>query len=168
MAENAYRVSWELDEEEMVAVATVKEKDDNGDYQPIESEQFDLESVRGAGLTDKVALYGLSKVLQDRSSGVNTGPDKLEAMGEVFEDLKQGNWKKERAGAGGGSGISPVVEAIANIKGISFNEAARSWRETPKEQKDAIKANPTVADEVKRVKEARKEQGGADLSDLAS
>lgn len=160
-----YRVAWELDEDNMVATAILKQKDSEGEMQEVERKDFDLSTIEQAGLRQHVALYGLSKVMQDRSSGTPTGPEKLEAMGEVFQSLAQGQWKRERSGGGGGGGVAPEVEAIAEVKGVSIAQASKAWKQQSDEQKEAIRSN--LADKIQEVKERRKESGEVDLSDIA-
>lgn len=167
MAEKSpYRIGWDLNTDEGTATATLKQKnEESGEMEVLDSETFDVATIEQAGLGSQVALYGLSKVLQDRASS-ESGPDKLEAMKSEYDQLAQGQWKSTGGGQGSG-GISPVVEAIANLKGISLNAAAKSYKALSKQQKEAVKANPQVAEEIERVKAERQSSGEADLTDLA-
>lgn len=164
--DNQYRVAWELDEDNMAASAILKEKDENGDMQEVSRAQFDLSTIEQAGLGRHVSLYGLSKVMQDRTSSTTSGPEKLEAMQEVFDSLAQGQWKKERSGGGGGGGgVAPEVEAIAEVKDVSISQASKAWKQQSDEQKEAIRTK--LADKIQEVKDRRKQSGEVDLSDIA-
>ncbi|MCK5713926.1 MAG: hypothetical protein KAI25_14485, partial [Hyphomicrobiaceae bacterium] len=78
-------------------------------------EVIDSHSFAASGIHDDLkqltALYGLSKLLQDRSSDVKTGPEKLSAMKGVAEQLSSGQWQKERKV--GAPTVSAEVEALA-------------------------------------------------------
>lgn len=164
---NPYRISWELDEENNVAVATVRKYNpESEEYEDFDSRSFALDSVRQ--LQDKIALYGLSKVLQDRSSSTPSGPEKLDTMENVFGKLQQGEWRAAREGGGGGGGISPEVEAVAEIKDISIAQAQKALKAMSKEDRAKVKENPKVKEVADRIREERKAQGGVELDDLVS
>lgn len=173
MADNPNRIKWDLDTENGTATAilTRKEVDDSGNDVAVEVDRqtFDIQTLIESGVGNFVALYGLSKILQDRSSSKAAGPEKMEEMGNVFGYLKAGQTKAPRSGGGGGgtsSGVPLVVEAIARIKGISVSDASRSWKQTDKTTKEAIKENPKVVEAMEAIKAERSEQKEVDLEDL--
>lgn len=175
MSANPYRVKWDLDTENGTATAILTEKttDENGDdvAQEVSRETYEIQTLIDAGVGNFIALYGLSKILQDRSSSKSAGPEKMEEMENVFGYLREGQTKAPRSGGGGGgtsSGVPLVVEAIARIKGVSVSEASRSWKQTDKATKEAIKENDKVAKAMEEIKEERKaaESSEVDLGDL--
>jgi hypothetical protein len=129
----------------------------------IDNETFPMadvaESVRG-----HVGLYGLGQFLQDRVSDTNTGPDKLEGMREVFEMLKKGEWEKERVS--GGFTVSPQVEALARIKGVTIPQIQAALKSKTKEQREKILAHKSVTELAEQIKKEREGQAEVALDDL--
>jgi len=167
MASN-YRISWDLDTENGVASATVREKDEEGNFQDVDKVDFNAREINET-LNSHVYLYGLSKFLQDRCSSTDTGPEKLEAMKEEFQQLRDGQWKKERSGGGGGGGVAgvkPEVEALARIKGVSIPEIQKSLKNYSKEQKEQIFGNEKVQEAAAQIREERKGYSDVDLDDM--
>jgi hypothetical protein len=130
----------------------------------IESESFKVSEVVASNLHKNVALYGLSKLLQDRSSDIPTGPGKLVAMREVAALLQSGEWERERKV--GAPVVRPEVEALAQFKGVPVGDIQNALRKYDKAARDAILANPKIVELAAKIKAAR-ENAAVDLSDLA-
>jgi len=133
---------------------TVKDKD-----------VFAFEDV-AASLRNRVSLYGLKKLLMDRTSQVKDNPIlKLKGMGEVLTRLGAGEWAAERA-AGGLGVVSPEVEALAALKGISIPDAQKALKAYSPEQREKILGNPKIVAEAAKIKAAREGEAVETLDDL--
>jgi HAMP domain-containing protein len=157
--ENPYSLRVELNTETDTVEVTVREKV-NGDFTPVSSSVFDLSGV-DVNIMTQVSLYGLSKLLQDRSSDVSAGPDKLSAMQEVYDQLAAGQWERERKA--GAPTVSAEIEALAQIKGASVADIQKTLRKFTKEQKEKILSNAEVKALADRIRESRSEED-VDLS----
>ncbi len=159
---NPYSLSVVLDAEAMSLVATVKERESD--------EVVDSHTFMAADVAEKLrpmtGLYGLSKLLQDRSSDVKTGPEKLAAMKAVAEQLASGQWAKERKV--GAPTVSAEVEALAQFMKITIPQAQAALRRYDKAQRDDILQNAQIVSLAKTIREAREEQDVVDLSSLQS
>ena len=97
-------------------------------------------------------MYGLSKLLQDRTSGTKGAKDKLVEMQRYFNDFftkglfKQPAQRKEGSGAGGSRRkiTATLAEAIARLQGCTAIQAENSLKALGKESFDAILANERV------------------------
>lgn len=158
---NPYALSVDLNAEKMTIDVLVKERETD--------ELIDEHSFSAAGvhedLRNMVGLYGLSKLLQDRSSDVKTGPEKLSAMKGVAEQLASGQWQKERKV--GAPTVSAEVEALAQFKEISIPQAQAALRRYDKAAREQILGHADIVALAKTIREARETEEVADLSDLA-
>jgi len=146
---NPYSLKVDLNGDTNAVEVTVREKNDKGEFEAIDTGSFPISDVSD-DIMAQVTLYGLSKLLQDRSSDTKAGPDKLAAMSEVAAQLAAGQWERERKA--GAPTVSAEVEALAAIKGCSVADIQKSLRKFTKEQKEKILANPAVvakADEIR-------------------
>lgn len=159
ITDNKFRLSVDLDAENAVVRVKVidREKDE-----VVEQEAFDSSGVHD-NVRQMVGLYGLSKLLQDRSSETPAGPAKLQAMKEVFELLSRGEWERERKA--GAPVVSVEVEALAELKQISVAQAQTALRKFTKEQREKILTNPKIVEIAARLK-AERDQPEADIGDL--
>jgi hypothetical protein len=133
---------------------TVKDKD-----------VFAFEDVHST-LRDRVSLYGLKKLLMDRTSQIKDNPIlKLKGMGEVLTRLGAGEWSAERS-AGGLGVVSPEVEALAGLKGISIPDAQKALKAYSPEQREKILANPKIVAEAAKIKASREKEVPETLDDL--
>ena len=158
---NPYSLRVELNTEENTVEVMVREKQ-NGDFVEVDKRAFSAAGVHDE-VRGNVFLYGLSKLMQDRSSDTKAGPDKLDAMAEVFDQLAEGKWERERRA--GTPTVSAEVEALARIKGVSVGDIQRALSKFSKEQKEKVFENA----EVQRIAEeirAGREGAEVDLSDL--
>jgi len=153
---SAFRLRVELDEK--VKVEVVERESEN----VVATKEYDPAELPDA-IRPKVELYGLSKLLQDRSSDTDSGPEKLDAMTEVYEMLKGGQWEKERKT--GAPVVSAEVEALAELKGITVAQAQSALRKYTKEQRDKILSNAAIVEKAKAIRASR-ETAEVDLGDL--
>ena len=160
-----YGLKVELDEDNGLVIATVVDRDNNSEA--IASREYDAQRVHES-LRGKVALYGLSKLIQDRTSDQSVkelGEAKLDAMDAVVDRLGTGEWAAERRV--GAPTVSAEVEALAQIKGVEVSVMQTSLRAYSKEQRQAILANDQVQAKAAEIKAARESAAPVDLSDLA-
>lgn len=161
---SSYSLKVELNEETNAVDVTVREKIDDA-FKDIDVQSFGLDGIHET-IRPKSDLYGLSKLLQDRSSSVPTGPEKLAAMNEVFAQLAAGDWEKERTR--GAPTVSAEVEALAAIKGTSVAAIQKALRNYTKEQKEKILGSEVVQAKAAEIKAAREEAADVSLDDLAA
>lgn len=122
-------------------------------------------------VTKSLAGYGLQKLLQDRTSQVAGDViAKLTAMEAEANRLKEsGQWSERKEAAERtprGKVDNFLARAIAELKGIPVVQAEASVKALEKEQREALSANPKVADIIARLKAEAKDAQAADLSDL--
>ncbi len=160
VSDNKFRNKVELIAERGVVSVQVIDRESEA---VVESREFDASGVH-ENVRPLVGLYGLSKLLQDRSSETPTGPGKLSAMQEVYDLLSRGEWERERKA--GAPVVSAEVEALAEIKKITVAQAQAALRKFTKEQKDKILSNPAIVAKAAEIRAAR-ETSNVDLSDLA-
>lgn len=157
---SAYRLSVELKSDDATVNVQVIERE-SGDV--VETETFNAREIPDT-LKTNVALYGLSKLLQDRSSDTDSGPEKLDAMRDVFSMLKSGAWEKERKA--GAPVVSAEVEALASLKKITVAQAQAALRKYTKEQREKILGNAAIVAKAKEIR-AQRDQTEVSLDDLA-
>jgi hypothetical protein len=157
---SAFRLSVELKAEDGTVNVSVVERE-SGDI--VETEVFQARELPD-NIKPTVALYGLSKLLQDRSSDTDSGPEKLDAMREVFAMFKAGQYERERRA--GAPVVSAEVEALAALKKITVAQAQAALRKYTKEQRDKILSNAAIVEKAKEIKAAR-EKSDVSLDDLA-
>lgn len=140
-------------------VATLVEKLDDATTE-LESITFEVSDVPaelsdGENPTKSLVAYGLSKFLQDRTSSVDA-EGKLEAMGEVFELLKCGEWRQRREGAGvKKAAIDPIfAQAIAEIKGCSVAAATMALQAQDAESRKALRQVEAVKAKIDEIRVA--------------
>ncbi|MCZ6775238.1 MAG: hypothetical protein O7D34_02135 [Ignavibacteria bacterium] len=158
---NPYALSVDLKADTMTVDVLVRERETD---ELIDEHSFPASSVH-EDLRNMVGLYGLSKLLQDRSSDVKTGPEKLSAMKGVAEQLASGQWQKERKV--GAPTVSAEVEALAQFKSISIPQAQAALRRYDKAAREQILGHEQIVALAKTIREARVDEEVADLSDLA-
>src|SRR3990172_5252414 len=117
-------------------------------------------------LRKRVSLYGLKKLLMDRTSQIKDAPiQKLKDMAAVLDRLGAGEWAAERAA--GGLGVdSPEVEALAVLKGISIPDAQKALKAYSPEQRARILGNPQIVAAAAKIKQGREAAKPETLDDL--
>lgn len=162
---NQHGLKVELDTEGSAVNVLVRKREGEG-FVDVQSKAFSIDDVHES-LRPNVELYGLSKLLQDRTSQVDAGPGKLEAMSEVMALLAKGEWEKERAS--GAPTVSPEVEALAEIKGTTVAVMQKVIRNYTPEQRAKILANPKVVSRANEIRAERETQiAEVTLDDLAA
>ncbi len=131
----------------------------------IDSHSFPASDIHES-LRPQVGLYGLSKLLQDRSSDVKTGPEKLAAMKAVAQQLENGDWARERKV--GAPTVSAEVEALAQFKGITIPQAQAALRRYDKAAREDILGHESIKALAKTIREGRETEEVVDLGDLES
>lgn len=157
---NKFRTQVELDTEAMSVNVSILDK---ATKEVVASETFGAAEIHDS-CKSKVALYGYSKLLQDRASDVEIGPQKLEAMRGVAGQLASGQWAKERKI--GAIVTSPEVEALAALKEISVPAAQAALKQYPKEVRAQILASEAVVAKAAEIREAREGQEVTSLDDF--
>jgi hypothetical protein len=157
---SAFRLSVELKADDATVNVSVIERE-SGDV--VESESFNAKELPD-NIRPTVALYGLSKLLQDRSSDTDSGPEKLDAMREVFAMFKAGQYERERKA--GAPVVSAEVEALATLKRITVAQAQAALRKYTKEQREKILGNAAIVEKAKEIRAAR-QTSDVSLDDLA-
>lgn len=110
-------------------------------------------------------LYGIRKLLQERSSSEKDPAVKFESMLDTLEILKSGLYKSDEVKTRVPN-IDPIfAQAVANIKGKPVAVIVASLQQLAKEQRDGLRANPKVAAEIERLKA---EASNATAEDLLS
>lgn len=154
---NPFSMNYELNTSNMQIIATMRKKNEAGDFEALDTSTFDYGSVADS-VRDSVNLYGLSKLIQDRSSEVKAGPEKLSALREVFDQLAAGQWEKARVV--GTPIVSAEIEALAQIKGIDIPTAQKALKQYDKEQKERILANPAIVARAAQIEAERAAANG--------
>lgn len=161
-SDNAFRLKVTLDAEKGGVHVEVIERETE---KVTESHFFSAREIHQNVRTD-VALYGYSKLLQDRTSENPAGPGKVEAMKEVAALLQAGVWEKERKV--GAPVISPEVEALAEIYGKTVAEIQTALKGYSADQKKEIFAKPRVVEAAKAIRERRATATEAPSLDLSA
>ena len=144
-----------------------------------DSAQWPVAFISGES-TKTLAAYGLSKLLQDRTSQEKESPQaKFEAMlaeaARLTTPDAEGQFFWREAVARGSTGSrgtraidSLLAQAIANLKGVSVLDASDALKAMDKDKLDALRSNAAVAAELDRLKAEAKaaDASGVDLSDL--
>ena len=159
-ADNIHKTSVKLNVEDMSVDVEIQLRTDDS---VVASERFMAADIHNS-LKQQVSLYGYSKLLQDRASDVQIGPEKLDAMKAVAAQLASGQWAKERKI--GAIVVSPAVEALAAIKQISVPAAQAALKAYPKEVREQILGNEAIVARAKEIYEARQAAEVANLDDM--
>jgi len=112
-------------------------------------------------------LYGFNKLLSDRTSEFSKNhAERLEKMEEVVALLASDQWRSGSRASTSGT-VSPEVEALAELKGVTIPEIQKALKQYSKEQREKILANDKVAEKAERIRQERQESEGVSLDDLA-
>jgi hypothetical protein len=114
---------------------------------------FDFDEVHDS-LKDRVSLYGLNKLLTDRTSGEKNKLAKLDAMESYFAMLKEGEWAKERVV--GAPVVGVEVEALAELEEMSIAETQEALAQYDKATRKGILGSDEVQAKAKELRETRK------------
>ncbi|NGX46407.1 MAG: hypothetical protein K940chlam2_01597 [Chlamydiae bacterium] len=125
--------------------------------------EFDMLPETGEN-RDKVALYGLNKLLTDRTSDEKDKVAKLDKMSEVFDLLCSGEWSKERVV--GAPVVSVEVEALAQIKELSVPQAQAALAAYDKDVRAQILGSAQVQKVAQEIRELRAATKVVSLDDM--
>ena len=109
-------------------------------------------------------LYGINKLLTDRTSDQKDKVAKLADMQEVFDLLCTGEWAKERVV--GAIVVSPEVEALASLQDMSIPDVQAALGMYKKETRAIILRRDDVHAKAKLIREARKDAKAKTLDDM--
>jgi hypothetical protein len=147
--------------EDLLVMFKVVDEDDNDAVQA--SFSFDFDAVH-TSLKDRVSLYGLNKLLTDRTSGEKDKLAKLDAMEGYFDMLIAGEWAKERVV--GAPVVGVEVEALAEIKDITVPQAQAALAQYDKETRAKILGGDDVQAKAKEIRETRADAEVISLDDM--
>ena len=169
------RMNFELTTE-TVTVQRVRDTDEGREV--LESHEFpiaDIPAVLEDGdLAPKsLAAYGLSKLLQDRTS--NEGPEgKIAAMQAVFATLAEGKYRVRKEPTGGGKRVSidtffamAVAEFLTEQSGksVDIGTATLFLERHSAEDRKALKAHDAIGPRIEELKAKAAEEADS-LGDL--
>ena len=112
----------------------------------------------------QVSLYGLNKLLSDRTSVHTDKLEKLDAMHEVLEQLMSGTWAKERVVGAMITGVA--VEALAQLRDMSIPQVQAALAAYDKDKREQILGNDAVVKLAAEIKAARDQQELENFDDL--
>jgi hypothetical protein len=144
----------------------------NGNWVVEDTREYKLTELAGKVYEDgeskvSLAAYGLRALLADRTSQLREyGPKGvLEAMDNLYELLKAGEWKAKRKATGGQKRVDMVlVEVVAKLKKCPLAAAEELVRKAPAETIEALKVKYAKEYDAIATKAAAAED--ADLDDL--
>lgn len=125
--------------------------------------------LKNGDTDESVKLYGIRKLLQERSSSEKDTDAKFDTMLETAEILKDGKWKSDEVRTRVPQ-IDPVfAQAVANVRAKPLAAIVAALQNLSKEARDAMRAHPEVAAEIEKIR-TEIAAAGADgdlLGDLA-
>ena len=124
---------------------------------------FDLDEIGYENQT-RIKLYGLNKLLTDRTSDEKDKGTKLDKMREVFDLLVSGEWSKERVV--GAIVVSVEVEALAQIKELSVPQAQAALAAYDKDVRAKILGSEAVQKVAQEIRELRAATEVVSLDDM--
>ena len=124
---------------------------------------FDLGDL-GDENQQRVSLYGLNKLLTDRTSDQKDKVAKLDEMQEVFDFLATGEWAKERTI--GAVVVGAEVEALATMQKMSIPDTQAALAQYDKDVRKAILGREDVQEAAKKIRESRKDAPAKTLDDM--
>ena len=155
--------------EHAVTFEHVKRNGDN--WEVVDSLVIDCNAVPsrledGDGFASMKA-YGIRAFLSDRTSQFREyGISKtLESMGEVYDQLKAGIYRTKRK-ATGKSDLDLLAQAVANVKGLTFEVAKASVKALDKDRQDRLRKAPAIAEALAELAKATAQAETVELDDL--
>lgn len=111
-----------------------------------------------------VSLYGLNKLLTDRTSDAKDKLTKLDQMDDTLARLMAGEWAKERAV--GAIVVSPEVEALAQHQDLTIPECQAALAQYDKVTRQKLFSIAAIKSAAEKIREARKERKVVSLDEL--
>jgi hypothetical protein len=121
-----------------------------------------------ASIQRDLMLHGLSQKVGDSSAGFSKAQDfsgAFGAMQQVVDNLYSGIWSTR----GQGGGVADLVNAIAELRGVSVEQAQAAVDQMDEEQLKKVASHPAVKAKVAEAKAMRLNaaaQNAPDLDDL--
>ncbi len=115
-------------------------------------------------IADRVSLYGLNKLLTDRTSDEKDKGAKLDKMCDVMAQLETGEWAKERVV--GAPVVSVEVEALAQMKELSVPQAQAALAAYDKDVRAKILGSKEVQEVAQKIRETRAATEVVSLDDM--
>ena len=146
----------------------------SSDETVLKTVQFDWSDVH-VDTHEFIKLYGVTKILQDRTSQVTDPYEKFDAYVELFDEtLRVGLTKRDKVKQG--KRLNAVqAEALARYfsakagKEVPVMAVHNNWKGLKEEQKSQVLENPAVIKLITEVsKEATEQADDVDMSDLLS
>ena len=125
-------------------------------------------SAMAQGMIDQLTLHGLSQKVGDAAAGFSKAGDYSGAFGamqQVVDNLIAGQWSTR----GQGGGISDLVQAICELRGVELDAAQAAIDAMDEEQLKRVASHPQVKAKIADIKAARlakAAEGAADLDEL--
>lgn len=112
-----------------------------------------------------LALHGLSQKVGDAAAGFSKAQDYSGAFGamqQVVDNLYAGQWSTR----GQGGGISDLVQAICELRGVELDAAQAAIDAMDEEQLKRVTQHPQVKAKVADIKAARLAKAAENAPDL--
>jgi hypothetical protein len=125
-------------------------------------------SLMPASMINELAWHGLSQKVGDSAAGFSKAQDfsgAFGAMQQVVDNLYSGIWSTR----GQGGGVADLVNAIAELRGVTVEAAQAAVDAMDEEQLKKVASHPAVKAKVAEAKAARLNaaaQNAPDLDDL--
>ena len=122
-------------------------------------------SAMASGMIDQLALHGLSQKVGDAAAGFSKAGDYSGAFGamqQVVDNLIAGQWSTR----GQGGGISDLVQAIAELRGVELDQAQAAIDAMDEEQLKRVTSHPQIKAKVADIKAARLAKAAENAPDL--
>ena len=118
-----------------------------------------------ASIISELAWHGLSQKVGDAAAGFSKAGDYSGAFGamqQVVDNLVAGQWSTR----GQGGGISDLVQAICELRGVELDAAQAAVEAMDEEQLKRVTSHPQVKAKVADIKAARLAKAAENAPDL--
>jgi hypothetical protein len=112
--------------------------------------------------------YGIRAFLSDRTSQFREFgiAGTLAEMSNVYEALKNGVYRTKRKSGGTKSDLDLLAQAVASVKGLTFEVAKASVKALDKERQDRLRKAPAIAEALAALAKATAAADTVELDDL--
>lgn len=122
-------------------------------------------AAMSSGIVNQLALHGLSQKGGDAAAGFSKAGDYSGAFGamqQVVDNLVAGQWSTR----GQGGGISDLVAAIAELRGVELEAAQAAIDGMDEDQLKRVTSHPAIKAKVADIKAARLTKAAENAPDL--
>lgn len=122
-------------------------------------------SLMDSDMFTQLALHGLSQKVGDASAGFSKLQDfsgAFGAMQQVVDNLYSGQWSTR----GQGGGLSDLVQAICELRGVDAEQAQAAVDGMDEEQLKKVTSHPQVKAKIADIKAARLAKAAENAPDL--